>query len=171
MRLNKRDGGHRRYILIDEGTDDAPYVTTMPGERLRRARQVEDLPGGFTFLRVDKRIDTESLAKLQRRHLVDLIRQTDASGRGSVIRPVEGTYVIGANARGEALCLLFDAGERTSVTRDILRAMYLEAAKLSLKQPLRVYAMSSEVQTGDGFIFFKLPDEVASNLAMNIRAE
>jgi len=171
MRLNKRDAGHRRFILIDEGTDDDPYVTTMTGERLRRARRVEALPGGFTFLRVDQRIDTDGLAKLQRRQLVDLIRQTDASGRGSRIQPVEGTYVIGTNARGEALCLHFDAAGRTAVTRDILRAMYLEAAELGLMQPLRVYATSSEVQTSDGFIFFKLPDEVASNLAMNIRAE
>ena len=57
-------------------------------------------------------------------------RRPDArqgSGRGGGIKAVEGSrYVIGYNARREAICLHLDPRKHTPVSRDILRAMAIE---------------------------------------------
>lgn len=38
MRLNKKDGGTRRFIMIEEGNPSDKYATTLTAERLRRDR-------------------------------------------------------------------------------------------------------------------------------------
>jgi adenine-specific DNA-methyltransferase len=170
MRLNKRDGGKRRFILIEEGNKGDNYATTLTAERLRRARVSEDLPGGFTFQRIGDRIDMDSFARLRRNQVVDAVLQTDASGRGGGIRAIEGAqWVIGRNVRNEAICLLFDSDEHAALTSEILREMYGEANELGLNKPLRVYGTRTEVFASDSFRFFKLPDEVSTNLVMSLR--
>ena len=170
MRLNRRDGGSRRFILIEEGTEGDEYAATLTAERLRRARTHDDLPGGFRFLRVGERIDIDGFAQLARKQLVEMILQTDASGRDGRIRPIVGAkYVIGANSRGEAICLHHNPETRGPVSTEILREMFVEAKGLGLAKPLRVYAERSEVFGSDSFRFFKIPDEVANNLVMTLR--
>lgn len=170
MRLNKRDGGHRRFILIEEGNGDDSYATTVTAERLRRARAKEGLPGGFRYLRVGPKIDLEAFETLQHRHLVSSILQTDASGRGGGIKPVDGgKLVIGYNNRREAICLHYDRSTHTPINRDLLRAMYLEADALGLNRPLRVYGESCDIFGSESFTFFKLPDEVINNLTVSLR--
>lgn len=170
MRLNARDGGRRRFILIEEGNGGDDYATTLTAERLQRARTMEKLPGGFSFLRVDQRIDTTNLAKLQRRQLVEVILQTDASGKGGGVKPVaDGKWVIGRNARREAICLHFDPQGHSPITGDILAEMYAEADALKLNRPLRVYGEACEIFGSDSFRFFKLPNEVANNLTVSLR--
>jgi adenine-specific DNA-methyltransferase len=170
MRLNAKDGGQRRFILIEEGNGGDRYATTLTAERLRRARTMENLPGGFSFRRVDQQIDTANLATLQRRQLVEVILQTDASGKGGGVKPVsDGKFVIGRNARREALCLHFDPQGHTPITGDILTKMYAEADALKLNRPLRVYGEACQIFGSDSFRFFKLPDEVTNNLTVALR--
>lgn len=170
MRLNKRDGGRRKFILIEEGNQDDAYATTMTAERLKRARVKEQLPGGFSFLRVGPKIDFTALEAIQRRHLISSILQTDASGRGGGIKPIDGgKYVIGCNNRQEAICLHIDVKDHSPITRDVLRAMYEEADSLGLNRPLRVYGESCDVFGSESFRFFKLPDEVINNLTVALR--
>jgi adenine-specific DNA-methyltransferase len=172
MRLNKRDDGRRRFILVEEGNAGDDYATALTAERLRRARTSEGLPGGFSFLRVGPRINIEAFEELQHRHLVASILQTDASGRGGGIKAIEGaTWVIGHNGRREAICLHYDAHAHTGITADILRAMYAEADTLGLARPLRVYGESCEIFRSESFRFFKLPDEVTNNLTVSLRGE
>ena len=170
MRLNKSDGGRRRFILIEEGAEGDEYAATLTAERLRRARDQEALPGGFRFLRVGERIDLDGYAQLARKQVVEMILQTDASGRDGHIKPISGAkYVIGANSRGEAICLHHDPEARSPVSTELLREMYAEAKELGLAKPLRVYAERNEVFGSDSFRFFKIPDEVANNLVMTLR--
>jgi adenine-specific DNA-methyltransferase len=170
MRLNKRDDGHRRFILIEEGNEGDGYATTLTAERLKRARKLEGLAGGFSFFRVGPRIDVEAFEQLQHRHLVSTILQTDASGRGGGVKPVEGgKLVVGYNTRQEAICLYYDPKSHTPINRDLLREMYLEADALGLARPLRVYGESCDVFGSESFRFFKLPDEVINNLTVALR--
>lgn len=171
MKLNKRDGGTRRFILIEEGADGDAYAATLTAERLRRARVQEGLPGGFTFQKVGGQINTEEFAKLHRKQLVATILQTDTSGRGGGIRPIKGgDLVIGRNARNEAICVYYDPNTHASVTSAILRRMYEEADRLGLARPLRVYGSSCDIFGSDSFTFFRLPDEVLNNLWVAIGA-
>ncbi len=170
MRLNSRDKGTRRFILIEEGNAGDEYATSLTAERLRRARVKEGIPGGFSFLRVGEAINFDAFEKLQREHLIQSILQTDASGRGGGIKPVKGAkWVIGHNARREAICLHYDAKKHTPITAAILKEIYAEIDKLGLNRPVRVYGESSEIFRSESFTFFKLPDEVANNLTVSLR--
>jgi adenine-specific DNA-methyltransferase len=170
MRLNKKDGGSRRFILIEEGNEGDRYATSVTGERLRRARELEKLPGGFTFLRVGSKIDLAAFASFKRKQLAETILQTDASGRGGGIKSIEGqTHVIGRNARNEAICLYYDADGHGPITAEILGQMYSEADALGLARPLRVYGEACELFGSDSFKFFKLPQELANNLTVALR--
>jgi adenine-specific DNA-methyltransferase len=170
MRLNSRDKGTRRFILLEEGVEGDPYSITLTSRRLRAAREKEGIPGGFSFLRVGEAINFDAFEKLQREHLIQSILQTDASGRGGGIKPVKGAkWVIGHNARREAICLHYDAKKHTPITAAILKEIYAEVDKLGLNRPLRVYGESSEIFRSESFIFFKLPDEVANNLTVSLK--
>lgn len=165
MRLNKRDGGNRRFILVERGEPEDPYATTLTAERIRRARKVERLPGGFTFKRVGPALDLESLLRLQREEVAEAVRQADASGRGGSVRPVAGAHlVIGRNRRNEAICLSEGIHTDTAVDEAELRRMLDETENLGLKTPMRVYGVSCEVYEDELFSFFQLPDEVINNL-------
>lgn len=164
MRLNKRDGGRRRFILIERGEEDDPYATTLTAERLRRARTHEELPGGFTFKRVGPTIDNHGLMRMERDSVAEVILLADASGRGGTIKPVRGELVIGANRRGEAICLSAGIHTDTAVDGGELRAMLEEAEERGLKTPMRVYGVSCEIYEDEFFRFFQLPDEVIRNL-------
>ena len=130
----------------------------------------EGIPGGFSFLRVGEAINFDAFEKLQREHLIQSILQTDASGRGGGIKPVKGAkWVIGHNARREAICLHYDAKKHTPITAAILKEIYAEIDKLGLNRPVRVYGESSEIFRSESFTFFKLPDEVANNLTVSLR--
>lgn len=164
MRLNKRDGGHRRFILIERGEPGDPYATSLTAERIRRARKVEGLPGGFTFKRVGPKIDEDGLLKMTRELVAETILMADSTGRAGSIKPVKGERVIGRNRRGEAICLSAGIHTDTAVDGAELRAMLEETEKLGLKTPMRVYGVSCEVYEDELFSFFQLPDEVMRNL-------
>ena len=166
MRLNKQDAGTRRFILVEEGKEGDPYAATLTAERLRRARRDEDLPGGFTFLRVTRQIDAAGFATFQRHEVIAAIRQADASGRGTGIRPVDGEWVIGTNHRDEAICLHYPGPNGGMTTAEHLRAMFDEAYRLGLSTPLRVYGDACEVFEDDSFVFLQIPDELLRNLSI-----
>ena len=165
MRLNKKDGGTRRFIMIEEGNPSDQYATTLTAERLRRARTVEGLPGGFSFLRLGEQIDRAAFATFQRHTVIEAIRQADASGRGSGIKSIDGKWVIGSNSRRQAICLGYSV-DGDAVTAADLHEMFLEADGLGLVRPLRVYGSACEVLESDGFAFFQIPEELLANLSV-----
>lgn len=172
MRLNAKDGGERRFITIERGnlSKNDGYAVELTAERIRRARVKDDLPGGFTFLRVGDEINAEAWERLRREEIIRVIRQADPSGRGRGIRRIEGDWVIGANSRKQAICLVWNAEGESAVTREVLAAMFEEVATLGLRLPMRVYGTTCEVAETDDFTFCQLPDEVRVLLGLRAPA-
>ncbi len=143
MRLNARDGGARRFIMIEEGNGDDDYARTLLAPRLRAARKKEKVPGGFTFMKVGKR-------------------------RG--VNRYDGKFVIGANDRGQAICLHWNGRKGRGVTGDVLRMAFEEIGRLSLRLPMRIYGIRCDVMETEDFTFCQLPDEVLNSLLMTASA-
>lgn len=167
LRLNATDGGARRFVLIEEGTREDRYCRTITAPRVRAAIEHEHLPGGFTFETVGRRLNRNAILELEREAISNLIRQTDATGRGRGITKILGTYVIGSNQRGEAICLCWEGRAKSTVTSSVLSAMYEEAKQLSLKRPLRVYGSTCDVGETDSFRFCQIPDEILAALQID----
>lgn len=166
MQLNARDGGERRFIIIERGNqaNNDEYAVELTAERIKRARTVDGLPGGFTFLRVGDEINDEGWAQMQRDEVARVIRQADPSGKGRGLRRINGRYVVGANSRRQAVCLNWGGEDAGAVSREVLRAMFEEVAELGLRLPMRVYGVTCDVAETDDFVFCQLPDEVKALL-------
>lgn len=166
MQLNARDGGDRRFIVIERGNqaNQDDYAVELTAERIRRARTVDGLPGGFTFLRVGDEINDEGWAQMQRDEVARVIRQADPSGKGRGLRRINGRYVVGANSRRQAVCLEWGGEGDGAVTRDVLRGMFEEVVELGLRLPMRVYGVTCDVAETEDFTFCQLPDEVKALL-------
>ncbi len=160
MKLNMVDGGQRRYIMIEEGTEHDGFARTLTAERLRRARLQDGLSGGFTFLTVGQAIDESALVGLQRASLSQVILQSDPLGTGGGIRAVSGEHVIGAARRGQAICLCWKGASESIVTTAVLRSAFSEVRQLGLKLPMRIYGSSCEVAETTEFTFCQIPNEI-----------
>jgi len=170
MRLNGRDGGNRRFIMIEEGNAGDDYARTLLAPRLKAARKKEHVPGGFTFMKVGKRIDREAILGLEREALGSVICQTDSSARGRGVTRYDGKLVIGANDRGQAICLHWNGRKGSGVTAEVLRATFIEIERLSLKLPMRIYGIRCDVMETEDFTFCQLPDEVLNSLLLTAGA-
>ncbi|WP_395856338.1 site-specific DNA-methyltransferase [Cystobacter fuscus] len=167
LRLNARDGGMRRFILIEEGNKEDAYCRTLTAPRITAAIKSEKLHGGFSFERTGKRLNKAAILELEREALANLILQTDSTGLGRGLTRVAGTYVIGSNSRNEAICLYWNGKSGSTVNSSILRDMYKEAAALKLNRPLRVYGSVCEVGETESFRFCQIPDELLLALQLD----
>jgi adenine-specific DNA-methyltransferase len=164
MRLNARDGGVRRFILIEEGARDDKYARTLLAPRLRAAIKKEDLPGGFAFETKGRRLNRDAILDLEREAIANLIIQTDATGKGRGIAKVGGKHVIGHNGRQEAICLCWNGRTNSTITSDVLGRMFEEAKKRGLRRPIRAYGATCDVGETDSFRFCQIPDEILAAL-------
>ncbi len=164
MRLNERDGGVRRFILIEEGNRDDRYCRTILAPRLTAAIEKEKLPGGFAFESTGRRLNRNAILELEREAIANLIVHTDATGKGRGITRVAGEYVIGHNTRQEAICLCWNGRTKSAITRDVLVAMFDETKARGLRRPLRAYGATCEVGETDSFRFCQIPDEILAAL-------
>lgn len=167
MRLNARDGGMRRFILIEEGERDDKYCRTLTAPRIKAAIEQEELPGGFAFEAKGRRLNRDAILELEREAIANLIIQTDATGRGRGITKVSGDYVIGHNGRQEAICLCWQGRTKSTITRDVLVAMFDEAKELGLRRPLRAYGATTDVGETESFRFCQIPDELLAALQLD----
>lgn len=107
LQLNKRDGGKRRFVVIDEGNGEDNYARTLLAPRLRAAIEHDNLDSGFTFLVSGRQLDRKAILGLERDKIAAVICQTDRTGARSGIRRIDKQkWVIGANQRGEAIALV-----------------------------------------------------------------
>jgi adenine-specific DNA-methyltransferase len=164
MRLNAQDGGRRRFILIEEGSREDRYCRTLLVPRLKAAIEQEELPGGFAFETKGRRLNRNAILNLEREAIANLVIQTDATGRGRGIRKVDGDYVIGQNARQEAICLCWNGRKDSTITRDVLVAMFDEAKARGLRRPIRAYGATCDVGETESFRFCQIPDEILAAL-------
>lgn len=171
MRLNARDGGVRRFILIEEGTREDRYCKTLTAPRLKAAAEQEHLPGGLIFEAMGRRLDREAIVELEREAITNLVLQTDVTGKGRGIKKVDGHYVIGSNPRHEAICLCWHGRAHSTITSDVLVDMFEEAKDMGLRRPLRVYGSTCEVGETESFRFCQIPDEILAALQLDEEAE
>jgi adenine-specific DNA-methyltransferase len=166
LRLNAADRGRRRFILIEEGTPTDHYCRTLTAPRIKAAIKLEGYKAGFTFEETGRQLNRDAILDLERETISNLIIQTDITGAGRGITKVTGTYVIGHNARREAICLIWNGRTDSTVTREVLVAMYDEVKALGLNKPMRVYGSTCMVGETDSFRFCQIPDEILAALQL-----
>ncbi|HZL37600.1 MAG TPA: site-specific DNA-methyltransferase [Tepidisphaeraceae bacterium] len=163
--LNHQDKGNRRFILIEQGTPTEPYCRTLTAERIKRAIEKYGYGDGFTFYKTGRKIDRQAIVSLERDGLTALICQADETGRGREISRLQGyKYIIGKNHRNEAICLKWNGGGASEVTKDDLRAAAEEVTKGGLKRPFRIYGTHCRVGDTASWKFCQIPDEILAQL-------
>lgn len=170
LRLNK-NGGSRRFILIEEGSREDRYCRTLTAPRIRAAIEQERLEGAFNFFETGKKLNRDAILELQRQAITSLIIQTDATGSTGGITRIEGEHVIGFNRRREAICLRWNGRSDSTITREVLVKMFEEAKALHLNKPLRVYGSTCLVGETDSFRFCQIPDEILARLNLTDESE
>jgi adenine-specific DNA-methyltransferase len=173
LRLNSRDGGRRRFILIEEGEAKRKFCRTLTAERMRLAIQKDGYDGGFTFYATGRKLDRNAIIGLERDALANLICQADETGRGRGITRLNGQtyqYVIGKNYRSEAICLVWNGNVDSEVTPERLQEAAKEVTAAGLKRPFRIYGTFCRVaDVPTSFKFCQIPDEILAQ--MHIRED
>lgn len=165
MKLNARDGGERRCILIEEGKDKDKYCRTVIAERLKRARKVHGYTDGFQFYKIGRKLDRKAIINFERDALASLICQSDETGRGRGIAAMHNyKYVIGKNHRSEAICLHWNGEDNSEVTSEILKEVSLEVSKAGLKKPFRIYGTVCRISDTRSWQFKQIPDEILAQM-------
>jgi len=172
LRLNNRDGGKRRFILIEEGrgkNGKDRFCRTLTAERVKRAIKADGYDDGFMFYQTGRKLDRGAIIGLERDALANLICQSDETGRGKSITRLTGhTYVIGKNPRGEAICLVWKGADKSEVTRADLEGAASEVTASSLKRPFRIYGTSCKIaDVPTSFRFCQIPDEIMTQMHIN----
>lgn len=66
-----------------------------------------------------------------------------------------GHYVVGYNAKFEALCLCWQDGRYGHVDREVLQAMFKEARGAKFKGPIHVHGCTTSMGETDTFRFYQ----------------
>lgn len=165
LQLNKRDGGNRRFVVIDEGNAEDNYARTLLAPRLKAAIEHDDLKSGFTFLVSGGQLDRQAILGLEKDKIAAVICQTDRTGARSGIRRIDKQkWVIGANQRGEAIALVWFGATESRVDTEVINEALKEAADLNLKTPMRIYGTTCAISETRSFIFCQIPDEILTAL-------
>jgi adenine-specific DNA-methyltransferase len=168
MLLNKRDGGARRFVLIEEGNGTDLYARTLVAPRLRAAIERDDLRSGFTFMTTGGQLDRAAILSLKRDKIAAVICQTDRSGTRSGIRRIhDRKWIIGSNQRGEALGLVWFGSTNSQVNSAVINEALVEAKELGLKTPLRIYGTTCNISETRSFVFCQIPDEILAALQID----
>lgn len=165
LQLNKKDGGKRRFVLIEEGNADDQYARSLIAERLRRAIEMDDLGTGFAFMTTGPQLDRKAILGLERDKIAAVICQTDRSGTKAGIRPIrDGKLIIGENPRGEAIALVWNGADDSAVDTAVINDALREAKERRLKTPVRIYGTTCSVSETRSFTFCQIPDEILASL-------
>ena len=185
--LNKESGSSRRFILIEQGNDDAGdhYAKTLTADRIRRVikgdwktGKHEPLGNGFQFIELKRQqVDATAVNALQREEMVDLLLTShwDKSERAktSLIRlvPGENRYLFAVNPRNEGFFLVWNGADKPSILdKEVFKSIVAEAKKNALGDRYHVYA-SLAPYSGRTVEFYKIPDRVLEHIGFNTRAD
>jgi adenine-specific DNA-methyltransferase len=185
LSLNRKSGGARRFILIEQGRPEKgdSYARSLMADRLRRAvdgrwasGDREPLGSGFRFVTLDKKVDGETLLKMERDEMVDTVIAShfEVNGkRGENLVEIgdDYRYLVARNTDGEGVFLVWDGFEKnTDFTEDVYGACAEEAKSAGLRPVYHVYARLYLYQT-DNVRFYQIPDRILADFGLDLRSE
>jgi len=186
LSMNVKAQAKRRFILIEQGRPERgdSYASTLTFERLRRvisgawaSGKRAPLGGGFSFLRLDKKVDAQALLYMEREEMVDTVIAShfDANRkRGSNLIRVADTdlrYLVAKNDEGEGFFLIWEGnGKNTDFTASAYEACAGEAERHGLKPRYHVYARLYLYQT-DNVRFYQIPDQILADFGLDMSSE
>jgi len=186
LRLNTSNGSERRFVMIEQGRPEKgdSYARTLLAERLSRVLSgawhkapTDGLAGGFKFVSLDKKVDADTLLKMERDEMVDTVIASyfDANlrkGQGLVVLDdVPYRYLVARNAENEGFFLIWDGAKaNTDFTDEVYAECAQEAEQAGLKPSYHVYARLNLYQT-DNVRFYQIPDRILADFGLDIRSE
>lgn len=188
LKLNADTGTQRRFIAIEQGRPDTgdTYARTLTWERIKRAITGEravgkggkaviakPLGGGFEYRELTVRIDAETIVRMKRDELIDLVITShfEAGRRKTAgllrIENPEYKYLVGQNEQGEGYFVIWEGNEEVGQLDDDTYDMVLaESRAAGLKSPHHVYARYQLYQS-QNVRFYQIPDRILMHLGFN----
>jgi adenine-specific DNA-methyltransferase len=186
LELNALAETDRRFILVEQGRPERgdPYASSLTADRLKRTVTGDwasglrsALGGGFSFQRLDKRVDAQALLQMERDEMVDTVIAShfDANRkRGSNLICVNGTdwrYLVATNSDDEGFFLVWDGLDKnTDFTSSVYEACAIEAERAGLKPFYHIYARLYLYQT-ENVRFYQIPDRILADFGLDMSSE
>lgn len=187
MHLNEASDADRRFVLIEQGAPDRgdSYAQTLLADRLQRVIAGDwasgprpELPSGFTFHKLHKKVDAEAVLSMERDELAETIIASYGGGasrrREALVTMVNDhscKYLVARNADGEGFFLVWNGSpESVNFTEKVYEACAEEAARAGLQPRYHVYARLYLFQT-DNVVFYTIPDRILMDFGLDLRAE
>lgn len=187
MHLNDESGANRRFVLIEQGAPERgdSYAQTLLSNRLQRVISGDwasgprpELPGGFTFHKLHKKVDAEAVLSMERDELAETIIASYGDGssrrREALVTMVSDEsykHLVARNADGEGFFLVWNGTpESVNFTEEVYEACAEEAARAGLQARYHVYARLYLFQT-DNVVFYTIPDRILMDFGLDLRGE
>ena len=186
LELNNAAETHRRFILIEQGRPERgdPYASSLTANRLKRVvtgdwatGRRDPLGGGFSFQRLDQRVDAQALLQMERDEMVDTVIAShfDANRkRGSNLIRVNGRawqYLVAKNSDDEGFFLVWGGADKnTDFNASVYDACAAEAEEAGLKPHYHVYARLYLYQT-ENVRFYQIPDRILADFGLDMSSE
>jgi adenine-specific DNA-methyltransferase len=186
LSLNATSDADRRFILIEQGRPEKgdSYARSLMAQRMQRvvtgewaSQPAAPLPGGFRFVTLDKKVDSEALLRMERDEMVDTVIASyfDASQRrGNGLVTIEDSpyrYLVAKNAADEGFFLIWDGADaNTDFTEEVYEDCAEEACDEGLKSVYHVYARFNLYQT-ENVLFYQIPDRILADFGLDVRSE
>ena len=187
MHLNDESGANRRFVLIEQGAPERgdSYAQTLLANRLQRAISGDwasgprsELPGGFTFHKLHKKVDAQAVLSMERDELAETIIASYGDGssrrREALVTTVSAEgykHLVARNADGEGFFLVWNGTpDSVNFTEEVYEACAEEAARAGLQPRYHVYARLYLFQT-DNVVFYTIPDRILMDFGLDLRGE
>ncbi|WP_129656347.1 site-specific DNA-methyltransferase [Rothia halotolerans] len=189
LALNSTSGSDRRFILVEQGRPERgdSYARELTADRLARAISGDwangdgrALGGGFTFKKLEKKVDAKTLLLMERDEMIDTViasHSSTGSRRMAVLIPLVDedeepyTYLVAKNASNEGIYLVWSgAGSNTDLTEEVYEAITEEADAAGLADVYHVYSRRNLIVTDD-VIWYQIPDRILSDFGLDVRTE
>jgi adenine-specific DNA-methyltransferase len=187
LSLNVAQGANRRFILVEQGRPDKgdSYARTLTADRLKRvvtgnwaSGKGRPLGGGFTYAKLSKQLDAETLLLMERDEMIDTVvaSHTGSSRRrgGLIHLPQPETpyrFLIAKNSDDEGIYLVWNGvGEQNDLTEDVYEEIVDEGERAGLASSYHVYSRLSLFVTDDVH-WYQIPDRILQDFGLDVRTE
>jgi len=188
LELNWETDATRRFIAIEQGRPDTgdKYARTLTWERIKRAVtgerpdkngtlsiSAQPFGGGFEYRELTVRIDAETIVRMKRDELIDLVITShfEAGRRKTAgllrIEEPKYKYLVGQNEQGEGYFVIWEGNEEVGqLDEDTYDMVLAESRAAGLKSPHHVYARY-QVYQSQNVRFYQIPDRILMHLGFN----